>query len=121
MFFLESYVLILQKYWLADRDGKCTGEIISFNCLKIYNTFFKYFIGSPRFIGLCTAVSYGAKMPRVDWTRQIAYFYVAFPGKAEQKEIADYLDNLCKNIAKEKEIIEEQITCLQQYRKSLHS
>ncbi|MFA6924683.1 MAG: restriction endonuclease subunit S [Bacteroidales bacterium] len=109
----------LAKYWLADRDGKCTGEIISFNCLKIYNAFFKYFIGSPKFIEICTAVSYGAKMPRVDWTRQIAYFYIAFPNIKEQKEIAEYLDNFCTNITNEKNIIEKQITCLQQYRKSL--
>lgn len=109
----------LAKYWLADRDGTCTGEIISFNCFKIHNAFFKYFIGSPKFIELCTAVSYGAKMPRVDWTRQIAYFYIAFPERNEQIEIANYLDNFCISILKEKEIIEQQIEKLKLYRKCL--
>jgi type I restriction enzyme, S subunit len=109
----------LAKYWLADRDGKCTGEIIAFNCQKIESTFFIYFIGSPKFIEICTAVAYGAKMPRVDWTRQIAYFYIAFPDKREQKEIANYLEQFCANVQNEKYIIEKQIEKLQQYRKSL--
>ena len=109
----------LAKYWLAECDGKCTGEIIAFNCLKIQNVFFKYFIGSTKFIELCTAVSYGAKMPRVDWTRQIAYFYVAFPNKDEQIDIANYLNNFCLKIGKEKKIIEKQIEKLKLYRKCL--
>lgn len=109
----------LAKYWLADRDGKCTGEIIAFNCLKIQNVFFKHFIGSPKFIELCTAVSYGAKMPRVDWTRQIAYFYISFPDKEEQIEIANYIEEFTDKISKEKSIIEQQIEKLKQYRKCL--
>lgn len=109
----------LAKYWLADRDGKCTGEIIAFNCLKIQNVFFKHFIGSPKFIELCTAVSYGAKMPRVDWTRQIAYFYISFPDKEEQIEIANYIEEFSDKISKEKSIIEQQIEKLKQYRKCL--
>jgi restriction endonuclease S subunit len=109
----------LAKYWLADRNGKCTGEIIAFYCNKIENTFFKFFICSPKFIETCTAVAYGAKMPRVDWTRQIAYFYIAFPEKEEQRYIGNYLENLCNNIQNEKNIIEAQIAKLGQYRKSL--
>lgn len=109
----------LAKYWLADRDGKCTGEIIAFNCLKIQNVFFKHFIGSPKFIELCTAVSYGAKMPRVDWTRQIAYFYISFPDKEEQIEIANYIEEFTDKISKEKSIINQQIEKLEQYRKCL--
>lgn len=44
---------------------------------------------------------------------------LGFPIRAEQKQIADYLDNFCSNIAEEKTIIQKQIACLQQYRKSL--
>lgn len=109
----------LAKYWLADRDGKCTGEIIAFNCLKIQNVFFKHFVGSPKFIELCTAVSYGAKMPRVDWTRQIAYFYISFPDKEEQIEIANYIEEFSDKISQEKSIIEQQIEKLKHYRKCL--
>jgi type I restriction enzyme S subunit len=108
----------LAKYWLADRDGKCTGEIIAFNCFKIESSFFKYFIGSPKFIELCTAVAYGAKMPRVDWTRQIAYFYIAFPTPTEQTAIAQYLDQATKQIDKAIEIKTKQLEKLETYKKS---
>lgn len=45
--------------------------------------------------------------------------YFSLPPLTEQKEIAEYLDNLRINLAKEKSIIEQQIEKLKQYRKCL--
>jgi type I restriction enzyme, S subunit len=108
----------LAKYWLATIDGKCTGEIIALNCLKVKNTFFKYFVGSQLFIEQCTTVSYGAKMPRVDWTRQIAYFYIALPSRAEQTAIAAFLDQATANIDKVISTKQKQLEKLEQYKQS---
>lgn len=108
----------LAKYWLATIDGKCTGEIIAMNCMKVHNIFFKYFIGSQLFIEQCTTVSYGAKMPRVDWTRQIAYFYIAIPSRTEQTAIAAYLDQATANIDKVIATKQKQLEKLEQYKQS---
>ncbi len=44
---------------------------------------------------------------------------LAFPPRAEQKELAECLDDFCDKISKEKSIIEQQIEKLKQYRKCL--
>ena len=44
---------------------------------------------------------------------------LAFPPRAEQKELAEYLDDFCDKISKEKSIINQQIEKLKQYRKCL--
>jgi type I restriction enzyme S subunit len=44
---------------------------------------------------------------------------LAFPPKAEQKELAEYLDDFTNKISHEKNIIEQQIEKLKQYRKCL--
>lgn len=44
---------------------------------------------------------------------------LAFPPRVEQKELAEYLDEFCDKISKEKTIIEQQIEKLKQYRKCL--
>ncbi|MCU0337669.1 MAG: restriction endonuclease subunit S [Sediminibacterium sp.] len=49
----------------------------------------------------------------------IKVFKIPLPKNKEQKEISDYLDFFCDNIKKEKNIIEQQIEKLKQYRKCL--
>lgn len=44
---------------------------------------------------------------------------IPLPTLIEQTEIVSYLDNFCKSISSEKNIIEQQIATLKQYRKSL--
>ncbi len=44
---------------------------------------------------------------------------LAFPPRTEQKELAEYLDDFCDKISKEKGIINQQIDKLKQYRKCL--
>jgi len=109
----------LEKYYLAEFDGKCTGEILAFEPLKIQGRFLLYCISSTWFIGQCNMLAYGAKMPRVNWPTQLAKINIPLPLKDEQVQIADYLDDKCGEISSLKKNIVDQIFTLDQYRKSL--
>lgn len=61
----------LEKYWVAEFDGKCTGEILAFKPQRITSCFLFYCLGSRWFIERCNALAYGAKMPRVSWPTQL--------------------------------------------------
>ena len=86
-------------HFYADFDGKCTGEILPIQPLKIDGSFLAYYIGSRHFINHCDNFSYGAKMPRINWNSQMGTFPIPVPSVvAEQKAIANYLDNACQKI-----------------------
>lgn len=109
----------LNKHYLAKEDGKCTGEILAFNCSKILNRYFEYCLSSHGFIETCTIISYGAKMPRVDFTTQLAYFYLPLPPAEEQVEICNTLDIIRDRNLETISKIEKQIEVLVTYKKSL--
>ncbi len=108
----------LNKHYLTKEDGKCTGEILAFNCTKILNSYFEYCISSHGFIETCTIISYGAKMPRVDFTTQLSYFYLPIPPKNEQVEICNTLDIIRDRNLETITKIEKQIEVLLNYKKS---
>ena len=110
----------LAKYAHVNFDGKCTGEILAINPIRIYGGFLAYYVGSKHFINHCDNFSYGAKMPRINWNTQMGIFPIPIPPLfEEQRAIADYLDKACTNIDKTKETIAKQIKTLTQYRQSL--
>jgi len=88
----------LEKYYAAEFDGKCTGEILAFKPERIASRFLSYCVGSRWFIERCNALAYGAKMPRVSWPTQLAQFNVPLPPLQEQERIATYLDASCAAI-----------------------
>ncbi len=88
----------LEKYYEAEFDGKCTGEILAFKPERIASRFLFYCVGSRWFIERCNALAYGAKMPRVSWPKQLSQFNVPLPPKQEQTRIAAYLDASCAAI-----------------------
>ena len=88
----------LEKYYTADFDGRCTGEILAFKPERIASRFLFYCVGSRWFIERCNALAYGAKMPRVSWPTQLAQFNVPLPPRPEQERIAAYLDASCAAI-----------------------
>jgi type I restriction enzyme S subunit len=88
----------LEKYYQAEFDGKCTGEILAFKPERIASRFLFYCVGSRWFIELCNALAYGAKMPRVSWPTQLSQFNVPLPPPPEQDLIAAYLDSSCAAI-----------------------
>ena len=88
----------LEKYYEAEFDGKCTGEILAFKPERIASRFLFYCVGSRWFIERCNALAYGAKMPRVSWPTQLSQFNIPLPPKSEQTRIAAYLDASCAAI-----------------------
>lgn len=109
----------LEKYYLAEFDGKCTGEILAFEPEEITGRFLLYCIASSWFIGQCNMMAYGAKMPRVNWPTQLAKINMPLPPKEEQHRIADYIDAKCAEIGNLRKNITDQISTLENYRKSL--
>lgn len=88
----------LEKYYQADFDGKCTGEILAFKPERVASRFLFYCFGSRWFIERCNALAYGAKMPRVSWEKQLSQFNLPLPPLPEQQRIAAYLDASCAAI-----------------------
>ncbi len=109
----------LRKYHLATFDGKCTGEILAFKPEKIEPKFLLYFIASDGFIKVCTAMSYGAKMPRVNYPKQLALLPVCLPSSKEQQRIIDHLDQETQRLTVLKANLNQQISTLEAYKKSL--
>lgn len=88
----------LEKYYQADFDGKCTGDILAFKPERMESRFLFYCFGSRWFVERCNALAYGAKMPRVSWEKQLSQFNVPLPKLPEQQRIAAYLDASCAAI-----------------------
>jgi len=88
----------LEKFYVAEFDGKCTGEILAFKPERIESRFLFYCLASSWFIERCNMLAYGAKMPRVNWPTQLAQFNLPLPPLSEQQRIAAYLDASCAAI-----------------------
>jgi type I restriction enzyme S subunit len=88
----------LEKYYVAEFDGKCTGEILAFKPERIESRFLFYCLASPWFVERCNMLAYGAKMPRVNWPTQLAQFNLPLPPMPEQQQVAAYLDESCAAI-----------------------
>src|ERR1039458_2485222 len=88
----------LEKYYQAEFDGKCTGEILAFKPERINSRFLFYCVASPWFIERCNMLAYGAKMPRVSWPTQLSQFNLPLPPLPQQERIAAYLDASCAAI-----------------------
>ena len=109
----------LEKYWVAEFDGKCTGEILAFEPERIQSRFLFYCLASPWFIERCNLLAYGAKMPRVNWPTQLAQFNLPLPPLPEQQRIAAYLDASCAAIDAAVSAKRRQIDTLDALRKSI--
>jgi len=109
----------LEKYYLTEFDGKCTGEILAFQPQGIASGFLRYCIASSWFIERCNILAYGAKMPRVNWQTQLASFNLPLPSAEEQETICGFLDTKLAEVQRIVTGIETQIATLAAYRKSL--
>ena len=109
----------LEKYYYADFDGKCAGEILAFYPRGIQGHFLRYCLAAPWFIEKCNAFAYGAKMPRVNWPKQLALFNIPVPPINEQLRMASYLDKTCAAIDKAIEAKQKQLEILDALRKSI--
>jgi len=109
----------LEKYYFAEFDGKCTGEILAFAPEGIEGHFLRYCVAAPWFVAECNALAYGAKMPRVNWPKQLAIFDIPLPPRDEQRRIAAYLDKACAVIDGAIRAKRQQLEVLDDLRKSI--
>src|SRR5712691_2448265 len=109
----------LEKYYLAEFDGKCTGEILAFKPERIAGRFLFYCFASSWFIERCNMLAYGAKMPRVNWPTQLAQFNLPLPPLHEQERIAVYLDASCATLDAAVAAKRRQLETLDTLRRSL--
>ncbi len=109
----------LEKYYVAEFDGKCTGEILAFKPERIESRFLLYCMASSWFIQRCNMLAYGTKMPRVNWPTQLAQFNLPLPPLSDQKRIAAYLDASCAAIDAAVAAKRRQIETLDALRKTI--
>lgn len=109
----------LEKFYVAEFDGRCTGEILAFKSERLNNRFLFYCIASRWFMEKCNKLAYGAKMPRINWSTQLSAFNLPLPPLLEQQLIAEYLDASCAAIDAAVEAKRQQIETLDALRKSV--
>lgn len=101
----------LAKIFMPDNNGICSGEFLVFKNIKMNKRFLMYYLLSPSLIDIVNSSTYGAKMPRANWSF-IGNCAVSVPNLNEQKEIADYLDRVTAQIDSLVKTTESQIESL---------
>lgn len=108
----------LEKSYLAEFDGVCTGEMVVVSHFEGNMDYLKYFTLSPKYIDVVNSSTYGTKMPRASWNfiKNLKMPYIPLN---EQNRIVSLISSkLCKLdkvIEYRKQIIEK----LEEYKKSL--
>lgn len=107
----------LAKCIIAEFSGKCTSELLVLRNFRGDNRYFKYLLLSPQLINEINMSTYGAKMPRANWSF-IGNCKIPLPEQSVQSNIADYLDSVTSKID---EAIEkkQQLLILLQERKQI--
>lgn len=109
----------LRKYWRATFTSTASSEFLVFQSSELDMNFLYYAIQSDSFIEEVNTSTYGSKMPRASW-EYIKNMRIAFPTSlVEQQKIADFLDKKTAQLDKVKDLLEEQIQKLKDYRASL--
>ena len=101
----------LAKVWIATRQCNAVGDFFVYRCNKklLLNNYAKWLMLSDGFTKICSASTYGAKMPRVS-ADFISSLSIPVPPLAEQERIVSYLEDKTSKIdkyvaEKEKEIL----------------
>lgn len=81
----------LAKAVVTDTDGVCSSEFLVLRPTDMSAGYLKRCLLLDSVITTVNASTFGAKMPRADWTF-ISQLYLPQPPVAEQQAIADYLD-----------------------------
>ncbi|MDV7426661.1 restriction endonuclease subunit S [Acinetobacter baumannii] len=109
----------LNKVLVAETDGVCTTEIVPIDAEPfVNNRYLFYWFRGGQFLNYVEAVSYGVNMPRLGTKEGIDAPLVLAP-IAEQKVIADKLDNLLSQVESIKARLERIPEILKQFRQSV--
>jgi len=88
----------LAKVYLTVREGEALGDFWVLRCFSIYlPKYLRYLLISKPIIDLIDSTTYGAKMPRADWSDNSKMF-VPIPTFFEQTAIVSYLDSITARI-----------------------
>lgn len=89
----------LAKAFIADRQGVCVSELLVLRRKNnnVFPKFLLYFLLSRPIIDIINASTYGAKMPRANWSF-IGNLLLPLPPVEEQKAITYHLDKKLEHI-----------------------
>ena len=87
----------LAKCIIAGVEGKCSSELLVLRHFLGNQKYFQYLLLSPKLIDLINESTYGAKMPRANWS-YIGNCIIPIPSMVEQKRIINYLDSFTSHI-----------------------
>lgn len=111
----------LQKVCIAPVDGICSADMYAIKPKdELLNTFLVYYMLTEVFTAYTVDTSMRVAMPKInrdDLTRSC----IAFPDKAEQETIVEYIETETNKIDQSVSKAEKQIGLLQEYRKALIS
>ena len=109
----------LCKAWKAEFECNAVGDFYVFRCNNLsVSSFIQKVLVCDKFNEVCTAATYGTKMPRVslDFINSI---YLPLPPLSEQQAIADFLDGKCAEIDGLLTDLDAEIKTLTEYKKSI--
>lgn len=109
----------LCKAWKAEFECNAVGDFYVFRCNHLCDSsFMQKVLVSNQFNEVCTAATYGTKMPRVslDFIKSI---FIPLPPLPEQQAIANFLDGKCAEIDGLLADLDAEVKTLAEYKKSI--
>lgn len=110
----------LAKAYITNCDGICSGEFLVFDKSSCDMEFIKYALLSPIFIDLVNSSTYGAKMPRANWTF-IGNCFISYPNIVEQQIIVSFIKKITSKIDYIINKSQKEIDLINEYKTSLIS
>ena len=112
----------LAKVVKTTQNGVCSGEFLVLVSRGNNNDidFLTFLLRSHKVIDIITSSTYGAKMPRAEWSF-IGNLKLAFPTLNEQQIIVNYINTKIYSIDKTIERIKQEIALITEYRTRLIS
>lgn len=108
----------LNKVWLADREGLCSGEFIVFPGPSAFHSkFLKYRLNAQDFVAFSDHTTTGDR-PRADFA-DLAHFPILLPPFAEQERIANRIDELLTDLSAGVAALERVNRKLKRYRSAV--
>ena len=110
----------LAKSMISHSEGYCSSELLVIESLLIDPRLLKHLLLDNKFISLVNSSTYGAKMPRANWSF-IREIKMPLYGREEQLSIYEFIENYDSKVSRTKDQIKQQIQKLKQAKQSLIS